>query len=80
MTLTWLSLFESLPQQRRRRPDKALPRLVSIRRVPLNYFDPIKDGRDRRGGRSSLDAHRSNKRIFESKGFEITSLSNLTLK
>jgi hypothetical protein len=52
-----------------RMPDKASPRLVSIRRVPFNYFDPFEGGRDRRGGRSSLDAHRSNKKIFENKGF-----------
>jgi hypothetical protein len=37
-----LSLFESLP--RRRRPDKALPRLVSIRRgVPLITFIQSKE-------------------------------------
>jgi hypothetical protein len=48
-----------------------LPGLLFIRRVPFNYFDPIEVGQDRRGRRSSFDAHRSNKRKIESKVFEI---------
>jgi hypothetical protein len=48
------------------------PKKVTQRGVFLIEFEV---GQDRRGGRSSLDAHRSNKKKIESKGFEIN-LSN----